>query len=52
MDFYLGEGAQHWPEIQRLAQVDSPDTDDRLLHYAMEGIRLNGYVLIVSQHSS
>jgi len=42
IDFYLGEGVAHLPAIQRLSQVDTPDTDDKLLHYAMEGIRLNG----------
>lgn len=44
MDFYLGEGAQHWPEIQKHAQVDSRESEDKLMHYAMEGIRLNGLV--------
>jgi linoleate 10R-lipoxygenase len=30
------------PEIQRLARNDTPETDKKLLAYAMEGIRLNG----------
>ncbi|KAL9619676.1 MAG: hypothetical protein Q9160_005696 [Pyrenula sp. 1 TL-2023] len=42
LDYYLGEGISHLPEIQRLSRVDTPDTDEKLLHYAMEGIRLNG----------
>ena len=42
MDYYLGEGSAHLPEINRLAKIDSADTEDQLLHYAMEGIRLNG----------
>jgi len=42
MDYYLGEGAQHWPRIHQLAMVDTPENDEKLKHYAMEGIRLNG----------
>ena len=44
IDFYLSEeGKAHLPEIQRIArEPDSEETDDKLLHYAMEGIRLNG----------
>ncbi|WEW59149.1 hypothetical protein PRK78_004618 [Emydomyces testavorans] len=43
VDYYLSkEGCIHLPEIQRLAQVDTPESDDKLLHYCMEGIRLNG----------
>ncbi|EEP75322.1 hypothetical protein UREG_00168 [Uncinocarpus reesii 1704] len=43
MDYYLSdEGRIHLPEIQRLAQEDTPESDDKLLHYCMEGIRLNG----------
>lgn len=30
------------PEINRIAKTDSAEADDKLLHYAMEGIRLNG----------
>jgi len=29
-------------EINRLAKIDTPGSDEKLLHYAMEGIRLNG----------
>ena len=43
MDFYLaGEGKKHWPEIQRLARSNDPSADDKILRYAMEGIRLHG----------
>lgn len=43
MDYYLSdEGKAHLPEINRLAKIDSAEADDKLLHYAMEGIRLNG----------
>lgn len=43
LDYYLSdEGKVHLPEINRLAKTDSVEADDKLLHYAMEGIRLNG----------
>jgi linoleate 10R-lipoxygenase len=42
MDYYLGVGSKHLPEINRLAKIDNAETDEKLLHYAMEGIRLNG----------
>lgn len=42
LDFYLGEGQEHLPEIQRLARLDTEEADTKLLHYAMEGIRLAG----------
>ncbi|KAF2405392.1 fatty acid oxygenase [Trichodelitschia bisporula] len=43
LDFYLSHpGCEHLPEIHRLAKLDTPEADDALLHYAMEGIRLNG----------
>lgn len=43
IDYYLSdEGKVHLPEINRLAKTDNAETDDKLLHYAMEGIRLNG----------
>ena len=32
----------HLPEINRLAKADTPEADDKILHYCMEGIRLNG----------
>ncbi len=43
LDYYLSdEGKMHLPEIHRLSNIDSADSDDKILHYAMEGIRLNG----------
>ena len=43
IDYYLSEeGKIHLAEINRIAKMDSAEADDRLLHYAMEGIRLNG----------
>ncbi|EXJ92751.1 prostaglandin-endoperoxide synthase 1 [Capronia epimyces CBS 606.96] len=43
MDYYLSpEGLKHWPEIQRLSRIDSRESDDKLLRYVNEAIRLNG----------
>ncbi|KAL2422066.1 Linoleate 10R-lipoxygenase [Exophiala dermatitidis] len=43
MDYYLGsEGVKYLPDIQRLARVDSRDSDEKLMRYVNEGIRLNG----------
>lgn len=42
IDYYLGEGKEHLPEIHRLAKIPGDESDKKLLHYAMEGIRLNG----------
>ncbi|GME51790.1 Cytochrome P450 [Neofusicoccum parvum] len=42
MDYYLGEGIQHLPEIRRHARLNTSEADDVLLHYCMEAIRLNG----------
>ena len=32
----------HLPEIRNLALANTPEADEKLLHYCMEGIRLNG----------
>ncbi|KAL8894300.1 MAG: hypothetical protein Q9192_004441 [Flavoplaca navasiana] len=43
LDYYLSdEGKQHLPAINKYAKMDTPEGDDKILHYAMEGIRLNG----------
>ncbi|OJJ51688.1 hypothetical protein ASPZODRAFT_55528 [Penicilliopsis zonata CBS 506.65] len=43
IDYYLSEdGKKHLPEINRLAKLDTRDSDDLLLRYCMEAIRLNG----------
>ncbi|KAL8796662.1 MAG: hypothetical protein Q9195_001052 [Heterodermia aff. obscurata] len=43
LDYYLSDdGKQHLPEINRLAKANTADADNKILHYAMEGIRLNG----------
>ena len=43
IDYYLSnEGKQHLSDINKTAKTPGPEADNRLLHYAMEGIRLNG----------
>ncbi|KAL9103552.1 MAG: hypothetical protein Q9163_001430 [Psora crenata] len=43
LDYYLSdEGKQYLPDINQTAKTPGPEADERLLHYAMEGIRLNG----------
>ncbi|EAW09782.1 peroxidase/cytochrome P450 family protein [Aspergillus clavatus NRRL 1] len=42
IDFYLSkEGSKYLPEIQRLAREESKESDEQLLRYCMEAIRLN-----------
>lgn len=43
IDYYLSdEGKIHLPEINSWAKIEGAEADDKLLHYAMEGVRLNG----------
>ncbi|KAL8737471.1 MAG: hypothetical protein Q9181_001659, partial [Wetmoreana brouardii] len=43
LDYYLSDaGKQHLPAINKWAKINTPEADDKILHYAMEGIRLNG----------
>ncbi|KAI9888686.1 MAG: hypothetical protein M1814_006542 [Vezdaea aestivalis] len=43
LDYFLSEeGKVHLPEIKRLAKLDTPEADEIILHYCMEGIRMNG----------
>ncbi|KAI9777325.1 MAG: hypothetical protein M1839_008933 [Geoglossum umbratile] len=43
IDYYLSdEGKAHLPEINRLAKLDTAEADEKILHYAMEGIRMAG----------
>lgn len=43
LDYYLSpEGAPHLPAINKYAKRNTAEADDKILHYAMEGIRLNG----------
>lgn len=43
IDYYLSDAGKHFlPDINKTAKTAGPAADERLLHYAMEGIRLNG----------
>ncbi|MCJ1272406.1 hypothetical protein MMC21_000192 [Puttea exsequens] len=43
LDYYLSdEGKMHLPAINKWAKTPGAEADKKLLHYAMEGIRLNG----------
>jgi linoleate 8R-lipoxygenase / 9,12-octadecadienoate 8-hydroperoxide 8R-isomerase len=45
LDYYLSpEGKEHLPEIKRLAELDTPEADEILLHYLMEGSRMKASV--------
>lgn len=40
--YLLGAGQKHWADIQKLAVSDSEENFEKLMHYFMEGSRLNG----------
>ncbi|KAF1815585.1 heme peroxidase [Eremomyces bilateralis CBS 781.70] len=45
LDFYLLDvNKEHLSEIHRLAKSDTPEAEEKLLGYCMEGIRLNGTI--------
>ena len=45
LDYYLSEeAAPHLKEINRLSKLDTPEADDLLLHYFMEGARIRSTV--------
>jgi hypothetical protein len=47
MDFFFSDaGKGHLPAINALAKEGTPEADDKLLHYLMEGARLNGETAI------
>lgn len=41
VDFYFNEGKQHWPAIAKLAREDTPEADEKLMKYMLEGSRLS-----------
>ncbi|XHG01181.1 hypothetical protein AWENTII_004579 [Aspergillus wentii] len=50
LDYYLSdEGLVHLPEINRLAKEDTPEADDILLRYFMEGARIRSSVALPRQ---
>ncbi|KAL1969515.1 hypothetical protein VTN77DRAFT_8953 [Rasamsonia byssochlamydoides] len=47
LDYYLSEaGSIHLPEINRLAKLNTPEADNLLMRYFMEGARLGGVVAL------
>ncbi|CAK3987206.1 Psi-producing oxygenase A [Lecanosticta acicola] len=42
LDYFLTQGKEHVPEINRLAKEDSREADEILTHYLLEGARLGG----------
>ncbi|KAH6241954.1 hypothetical protein HBI15_008700 [Parastagonospora nodorum] len=48
LEYYiLGEGKAHWASIQALAHDESESAFAKLMHYAMEGGRLNGETAVM-----
>lgn len=48
LEYYLlGAGKSHWPAIQALAHDDSDAAFEKLMHYTMEGGRLNGETAVL-----
>ncbi|TDZ48293.1 Linoleate diol synthase [Colletotrichum trifolii] len=53
LDYYLGdEGNSHLPELYRLAHEDTPEADELLMKYMLEGCRLRGTVAVYRQAAS
>ena len=42
IEYFLVHGKEHLPELRRLAMMDTKEDDETLLHYFLEGSRLNG----------
>ncbi|KFY70876.1 hypothetical protein V499_08898 [Pseudogymnoascus sp. VKM F-103] len=40
LDYYLTEGIEHLPRMQEIAEHETDESEDLLLHYFMEGARL------------
>ncbi|KAF2716107.1 putative fatty acid oxygenase [Polychaeton citri CBS 116435] len=40
LEYYMQEGHQHWPEIQRLADQNTTEAEEKLLRYCLEANRL------------
>jgi linoleate 10R-lipoxygenase len=42
LDFYLSDkGKQYLPDINKSAKLNTPEADEKILHYALEGIRMS-----------
>lgn len=46
LDYFLGTGEEHLDELHRLAQENTAEADEKLMHYMLEGIRLRGTVVV------
>ncbi|OLN89044.1 Linoleate diol synthase [Colletotrichum chlorophyti] len=46
LDYYLGDGSKHLKELYRLAHENTPETDELLMKYMLEGCRLRGPVAV------
>ncbi|KAK2779959.1 hypothetical protein FQN53_001190 [Emmonsiellopsis sp. PD_33] len=46
LDYYLSEGASHLPEIHRLSKLDTPEADELILRYFLEGARMRSTVAL------
>lgn len=40
LEFYMTQGREHWPEIQRLALLSEAESEDILMRYVLEANRL------------
>ncbi|OTB12803.1 hypothetical protein K445DRAFT_369110 [Daldinia sp. EC12] len=52
LDYFLGTGSEWLPELHRLAHENTPEADDKLQHFLLEGIRLRGTVVVARSVSS
>ncbi|KAI1007303.1 Psi-producing oxygenase A [Podosphaera aphanis] len=41
LDFYLGDGVQYLPDLHSCARANTPEADDKLMRYFLEGARLS-----------
>ncbi|GKT58023.1 fatty acid oxygenase [Colletotrichum tofieldiae] len=46
IDYYLGEGKQYLDELYHLAHQNTPEADEKLMKYMLEGCRLRGTVAV------
>ncbi|KAK2043180.1 linoleate diol synthase [Colletotrichum somersetense] len=46
IDYYLGEGKQYLSDLYHLAHQNTPEADEKLMKYMLEGCRLRGAVAV------
>ncbi|KUJ09947.1 linoleate diol synthase [Mollisia scopiformis] len=46
LDYYLGDGKEHLPELHRLSHLNTKESDENLMRYMLEGCRLNSTMTI------